>query len=85
MDTKPIERSMTKVRLACTQTLCYFSFRSFGNIGERASEASTQVKRASESERGAQERKIFSSSPTPTLVGLAVQKSEDFEEKIEGL
>ena len=84
MDTKPIERSMTKVRLACTQT-CYFSFRSFGNIGERASEASTQVKRASESERGAQERKIFSSSPTPTLVGLAVQKSADFEEKIEGL
>ena len=85
MDTKPIARSMTKPRLACTQTLFYFSFRSFGNIGERANEASTQAKRASESELGAQERKIFSSSPTPILVGLAVQKSADFEKKIECL
>ena len=54
--------------LACTQTLFYFSFRSFGTdvvlFFFSKTSASSRAKRACENERGARERFVFP-HPTP--------------------
>ena len=49
--------------LACTQALCYFSFRSF-----RKTSVSSRAKQALENERGARERNLYT-------IALAVNKS----------
>ena len=67
-----------QLEVACTKTLFYFSFRSFGKHrrarkrGEHASEASER------------EKEFFFPTPTP-LRWLSINPPTDFEVKIEGL
>ena len=81
--------------LACTQTLSYFSFRSFRKH-RRARERSERARTSEEREKESKNKEsLFSSSPTPTPLRwrsinplrLVVYHARltDFEEKLEGL
>ena len=84
----------SRTNIACTQTLFFFLFVLFENIGGFASERASARERAQSARKKNKER-LFSSSLTPTpLRWRSINplwfifyhpRSTDFEEEIEGL